>query len=236
MMLAFLAFGGLAVIVALALGRPKVTYVEARCVGGGSEVNAGLFYRTPADVIERWRREFAVDALDPDSLAMHFEAIEKALREVMAESHTRRFALFVFVSMLAYSAQDCVIRDPKLDLEVATREQKKYLLIVKDCEYQDSLDSGTLFLQTLLNYQGRTDSRYSMNDGSFDEEGAQNCVTYYYDGDRDSDGCPDRVVRDGHTRLEVLEKIYFETDRARILPRQAQPGQSRIASQVVSIV
>lgn len=65
--------------VSLALGRPKVTYVEARCVGGGSEVNAGLFYRTPADVIERWRREFAVDALGPDSLAMHFEAIEKAL-------------------------------------------------------------------------------------------------------------------------------------------------------------
>ncbi|MEM8682243.1 MAG: BCD family MFS transporter [Pseudomonadota bacterium] len=32
-----------------------------------------------------------------------------ALREVMAESHTRRFALFVFISMLAYSAQDLVL-------------------------------------------------------------------------------------------------------------------------------
>ncbi len=32
-----------------------------------------------------------------------------ALREVSSEAHTRRFALFVFVSMLAYSAQDLVL-------------------------------------------------------------------------------------------------------------------------------
>ncbi len=32
-----------------------------------------------------------------------------ALAEVLAEQHTRRFALFVFVSMLAYSAQDLVL-------------------------------------------------------------------------------------------------------------------------------
>lgn len=32
-----------------------------------------------------------------------------ALKEVFAEPHTRRFALFVFISMLAYSAQDLVL-------------------------------------------------------------------------------------------------------------------------------
>ncbi len=32
-----------------------------------------------------------------------------ALKEVLSEAHTRRFALFVFVSMLAYSAQDLVL-------------------------------------------------------------------------------------------------------------------------------
>ncbi len=74
---------------------------------------------------------------------------------------------------LAYSAQDCVIWDPTLDLETASREQRKYLTIVKDCEYQDSYDSGTLFLQMLLNFQGLTDDSYSMNDADFDE---QRCV------------------------------------------------------------
>ena len=70
---------------------------------------------------------------------------------------------------LAYSAQDCIIWDPRLDLETATQEQRKYLAIVRDCEYRDSLDSGTLFLQMQLNFQGLTDGLYSMNDTAFDE-------------------------------------------------------------------
>lgn len=70
---------------------------------------------------------------------------------------------------LAYSAQDCIIWDPKLDLETASEEQRGYLRIVADCEYKDSLDSGTLFLQMQLNFRGLTDSLYSMSDGTFDE-------------------------------------------------------------------
>ncbi|MEL6951235.1 MAG: BCD family MFS transporter [Pseudomonadota bacterium] len=36
-------------------------------------------------------------------------AFMAAVREVLAEQHTRRFGLFVFISMLAYSAQDLVL-------------------------------------------------------------------------------------------------------------------------------
>ena len=70
---------------------------------------------------------------------------------------------------LAYSAQDCIIWDPTLDLDTASQQQRKYLAIVKDCKFQDSLDSGTLFLQMQLNFLGLTDGLYSMNDASFDE-------------------------------------------------------------------
>jgi len=70
---------------------------------------------------------------------------------------------------LAYSAQDCIIWDPRLDLESASQEHRKLLAIVKECEYQDSLDSGTLFLQMQLNFQGMTESIYSMTDERFDE-------------------------------------------------------------------
>ncbi len=70
---------------------------------------------------------------------------------------------------LAYSAQDCIIWDPRNDLETACREQLKYLTIVKRCEYQDSYDSGSLFLQMLMNFRGLTDSRFSLNDATFDE-------------------------------------------------------------------
>ena len=65
--------------VSLALGSPKVTYTEARCVGGGSEVNAGLFYRAPAEIFERWSRDYGVRDLSAETMAPHFEAIEKVL-------------------------------------------------------------------------------------------------------------------------------------------------------------
>jgi predicted ATPase/class 3 adenylate cyclase len=74
---------------------------------------------------------------------------------------------------LAYSAQDCIIWDPKLDLETAARDHAEYMNIVRDCKYQDSLDSGTLFLQMQRNFLGLTDGLCSMNDASFDE---QRCV------------------------------------------------------------
>jgi choline dehydrogenase-like flavoprotein len=67
--------GGLTV----ALGQPKIAYVEARCVGGGSEINSGLYHRTPPEVLETWRREFQVDGLDAVTLAPHFAACEAAL-------------------------------------------------------------------------------------------------------------------------------------------------------------
>ena len=71
---------------------------------------------------------------------------------------------------LAYSAQDCILWDPTIDLATQSRETRKYLAIVKDCEYQDSYDSGTLSLRMQLNFQGLTDGELSMNDASFDED------------------------------------------------------------------
>ncbi|MGD2117909.1 MAG: diguanylate cyclase [Chromatiales bacterium] len=70
---------------------------------------------------------------------------------------------------LAYSAQDCVIWDPTLDLETAHRLHAKNLEIVRECAYQDSLDSGTLFLQLQRNLLGLTHSPDTLNDDSFDE-------------------------------------------------------------------
>jgi predicted ATPase/class 3 adenylate cyclase len=72
---------------------------------------------------------------------------------------------------LAYSAQDCIIWDPKLDLETAAQEHANYMRIVRDCAYQDSFDSGSLFLQMQRNFLGLTDGLCSMSDAGFDEHG-----------------------------------------------------------------
>ena len=61
----------------VALGRNKIAYVEGRCVGGGSEINSGLYHRTPPEILDRWRKEFQVDGLTDADLAPHFESCER---------------------------------------------------------------------------------------------------------------------------------------------------------------
>jgi choline dehydrogenase-like flavoprotein len=63
----------------VAMGRNKVAYVEGRCVGGGSEINSGLYHRTPPDILDAWRKSFDVEALSPDDLAPHFAQCEEDL-------------------------------------------------------------------------------------------------------------------------------------------------------------
>ncbi|WP_054441231.1 GMC family oxidoreductase N-terminal domain-containing protein [Novosphingobium sp. ST904] len=62
--------------VGVALGRHKLAWVEGRCVGGGSEVNRGLYHRTPAYVLDDWRRRFDVRDLDLAGMTPHFAACE----------------------------------------------------------------------------------------------------------------------------------------------------------------
>src|SRR5262245_31222876 len=60
--------GGLTV----AVGPTNVAYVEGCCVGGGSEINSGLYHRTPPGILEEWRRDFRIDGLSEAELLPHF--------------------------------------------------------------------------------------------------------------------------------------------------------------------
>ncbi|MFM7127817.1 MAG: GMC family oxidoreductase N-terminal domain-containing protein, partial [bacterium] len=62
-----------------AMGKPKVAYVEGKCVGGGSEINSGLYHRTPPEIMEKWRREFKVDRFEEVDLQEFFESNERDL-------------------------------------------------------------------------------------------------------------------------------------------------------------
>lgn len=64
----------------VALGTTQISYVEGCCVGGGSEVNRGLYHRTPAYVLDAWRDDFDVRHLTLDELMPHFLACEEIAR------------------------------------------------------------------------------------------------------------------------------------------------------------
>lgn len=62
-----------------AFGNPKIQYVEGRCVGGGSEINSGLYHRTPPEILSQWQQEFDVKHLEEKDLLPHFIACEEAV-------------------------------------------------------------------------------------------------------------------------------------------------------------
>ena len=52
----------------MALGASPVAFWEARCVGGGSEVNRGLYHRPSPEVIDDWIRTRGIEALSSDEM------------------------------------------------------------------------------------------------------------------------------------------------------------------------
>lgn len=63
----------------VALGRPPVAYTEGRCVGGGSEVNSGLYHRPPPETLQHWATRHAIDGLSVADLEEHHLRIEDRL-------------------------------------------------------------------------------------------------------------------------------------------------------------
>ena len=59
-----------------AFGMPKISYVEGCCLGGGSEINAGLYHRTPREILNNWVNEFDLKGVDEKYLEHIFLANE----------------------------------------------------------------------------------------------------------------------------------------------------------------
>ena len=66
--------------ITIAFGSPNVAYAEGSCVGGGSEVNSGLYHRTPDHIIDEWAKNYQVADFTPQTMAPYFDAIEKVMQ------------------------------------------------------------------------------------------------------------------------------------------------------------
>jgi choline dehydrogenase-like flavoprotein len=61
------------------LGTPPILLPLGRGLGGTTLVNSGTCFRTPSAVLERWRREYGLDALTDEALDPCFARVEEAL-------------------------------------------------------------------------------------------------------------------------------------------------------------
>ncbi len=60
-------------------GRTPVTYIEGRCVGGASEINAALYHRPHEGTLEDWRREYQIADFGLQALIPEFQQIEREM-------------------------------------------------------------------------------------------------------------------------------------------------------------
>lgn len=58
---------------------PPVYILAGRCVGGSSLVNGGVCFRTPPDVLEKWRTSCGLADLGPEEMDRAFERVERTL-------------------------------------------------------------------------------------------------------------------------------------------------------------
>ncbi len=58
-------------------GGTSITYLEGRCVGGGSEINAALYHRPLDQTLREWRDQTKIHGFEPADLWPHFEAVER---------------------------------------------------------------------------------------------------------------------------------------------------------------
>jgi len=62
----------------MALGSPPIMFQEGRAVGGSTVINGGMSWRTPDEILARWRREAGLDTT-PESLDPYFSRVEKRI-------------------------------------------------------------------------------------------------------------------------------------------------------------
>lgn len=63
----------------VAVGRPSVAYSEGCGVGGGSEVNSGLYHRPSERLLAEWSERWSIDGLTPAEVYPFSSAIEDTL-------------------------------------------------------------------------------------------------------------------------------------------------------------
>ena len=60
-----------------AFGQTRVTYIEGRCVGGASEINAALYHRPLPETLLSWATNYQIDAMSAEPLAPYFDRVEQ---------------------------------------------------------------------------------------------------------------------------------------------------------------
>lgn len=63
----------------IAMGKPPIAYAEGCCVGGGSEINSGIFQTTPDEILKKWADKYSIDSFSPERLKPFYDQAEQLI-------------------------------------------------------------------------------------------------------------------------------------------------------------
>ncbi|MGE3769222.1 MAG: GMC family oxidoreductase [Kofleriaceae bacterium] len=63
----------------MAIGNPPIMFQEGKAVGGSTVINGGMSWRTPEEILARWRKEAGLADMTPKQLEPYFERVEKRI-------------------------------------------------------------------------------------------------------------------------------------------------------------
>ena len=63
----------------LSVGNQIINYVEGSCVGGGSEINSGLYHQTPENILQQWAEKYSLIESDYPKLSKYYKDVEEML-------------------------------------------------------------------------------------------------------------------------------------------------------------
>ncbi len=63
----------------MALGNPPIMFQEGKAVGGSTVINGGMSWRTPDEILAKWRKESGIADFDAKVLEPYYERVEKRI-------------------------------------------------------------------------------------------------------------------------------------------------------------
>ncbi len=69
-----------------------ISYAEGKCVGGGTEINGAIMWRTPDEILENWSTEFNLEDLKFKNLKRYFSEYEEEMSVSYQDENLSNFA------------------------------------------------------------------------------------------------------------------------------------------------
>lgn len=63
----------------ISIGNTPVKLIQGSVVGGGSEINSGLYHRTPVEILQKWQANYGIKNIDINSTKSLFEENESEI-------------------------------------------------------------------------------------------------------------------------------------------------------------